>query len=757
LAVSRLIVMSSEPTTVDKLRGLPWSIAGNSFNTVFVQFTYFGSAFILFLSELGLTKSQIGFLLSLFPFSGLIALFIAPWVARFGFKRTFLTFYGLRKVVTAFLLLTPWVFTLYGLQPALLYVSAIVAVFALCRATAETGVYPWIQEYVPNSVRGKYAATNNAATTVVGFMAVAIAGLIIGRSTGLTGFMWLIAVGVIFGLLAVWAFSFVPGGAPAQGDEAEALARRDLGGAVRDRNFVKYLGGIAILIIATTPMVSFLPLFMQEEVGLAAGNVVWLQTGTLFGGLVSGYLWGWAADRYGSRPVMLWGLVIKLFLPLAWLLMPRALPISLPVALAIALFQGFGDMGWGIGSARLLFVSVVPSARKGDYLALYYTWIGVVGGASQLLGGRILDLSEQLRGRLLIFPVDPYTPLFVAGLLLTAVSILLLRATASDTQVSVTRFAGLFLRGNPFLAVQSMIRYHMARDEHATVLMTERLGESKSPLTVDELLASVEDPRFHVRFEALVSIARLGSDERLIAALVKILHGPEPALSVLAAWALGRMGDERVAEPLREGLNSRYRSVQAHSSRALGALGDKTVIPTLRHRLAYESDYGLCVAYASALGQLRVAEATGEIIELLRESEDEASRMELALALARIVGDEHGFIRLLRQARLELGTATAQAVAGLKKKLERHYSAQTALTAATATAAAAKAADSLAHEDLPAGIVHLLDLIQALPQPGDSESHHLILAEAARQLAEGGARRVEYLLLAIHTLNYSLG
>jgi MFS family permease len=741
--------MSSEPTTVDKLRGLPWSITGNSLNTVFVQFTYFGSAFILFLSQLGLTKSQIGFLLSLFPFSGLIALLIAPWVARYGFKRTFLTFYGLRKVVTAFLLLTPWVFARFGPQPTLVYVSALVALFALCRATAETGVYPWIQEYVPNSVRGKYSATNNAATTLVGFLAVAVAGFVIGRTAGLTGFMWLIAVGVFFGLLAVWAFSFVPGGAPVQGEEAEALARRDLKGAIRDPNFARYLGGVALLIAGTTPMVSFLPLFMQEEVGLAAGNVVWLQTGTLFGGLVSGYLWGWAADRYGSRPVMLWGLVIKLFLPLAWLLMPRGTLISLPVALGIALFQGVGDMGWAIGSARLLFVSIVPSARKGDYLALYYTWIGLVGGGSQLLGGRILDLAQQLRGQLLVIPLDPYTPLFMGGLLFTAVSILLLRTTASDTQVSVTRFAGLFLRGNPFLAMQSVIRYHMARDEHAAVLVTERLGESKSPLTVDELLASLQDPRFHVRFEALVSIARLGPDDRLVTALVEILHGSEPALSVLAAWALGRMGDERLAEPLREALNSPYRSVQAHSSRALGALGDSSAIPTLRHRLAYESDYGLRVAYASALGQLGVAEATGEILELLGESEDEASRMELALALARIVGDEHGFIQLLRQARLELGTATAQALAGLNKKLERLYPDEPALAAT-----AAAAADALAHEDLPAGSARLVDLIHELPGACAGDSHQLILTEAARRLAHDGVLRHEYLLLAIHALNH---
>ncbi|MCB0092471.1 MAG: hypothetical protein KDE54_31500, partial [Caldilineaceae bacterium] len=53
-----------EPTTAEKMRGLPWSIFTNLTNTFFVQFTFFGSVFVLFLNQLGLDKGQIGFLLS---------------------------------------------------------------------------------------------------------------------------------------------------------------------------------------------------------------------------------------------------------------------------------------------------------------------------------------------------------------------------------------------------------------------------------------------------------------------------------------------------------------------------------------------------------------------------------------------------------------------------------------------------------------------------------------------------------------------
>src|SRR3954463_3372306 len=117
--------MLSEPTTIDKLRGLRWSILSNVANTVFSQYTYFGSIFILFLSELNLNKSQMGFLLSLMQFTGLIAIFVAPWTERFGLKRTFIVFFGTRTFITIGLLLTPWIASVYGPQVTLIFVAVI--------------------------------------------------------------------------------------------------------------------------------------------------------------------------------------------------------------------------------------------------------------------------------------------------------------------------------------------------------------------------------------------------------------------------------------------------------------------------------------------------------------------------------------------------------------------------------------------------------------------------------------------------------
>jgi hypothetical protein len=405
-------------------------------------------------------------------------------------------------------------------------------------------------------------------------------------------------------------------------------------------------------------------------------------------------------------------------------------------------------MSWAIGSGRLLYISVVPPQKKTEYMALYSAWIGITAGLSRLLGGWVVDSSAGLTGQFLFLTVDSYTILFAGGLTLSMISALFLRSVRADSTVSTGEFAGMFVRGNPLMAVESLIRYHRAKDERATVEMTERLGRTGSPLTVDELLQALDDPRFNVRFEAIVSIARRGPDERLTQALTQVLGGSEPALSVIAAWALGRIGDEAALASLRAGLNARYRSVQAHCARSLGTLRDRKVVPILLERLATETDKGLRMAYAAALGKLEVAAATDQLLSFLYSSQDEATQMELALALARIVGQEHHFIQLLRAVSEEPGTAASQAITEAKKRIEEFETVGDELSAMME-----ECADAMARGELAQGTKLLSRLIRRVPGDGFCETCAVILLDCADRLDEFGASRTEYLLLALHAIH----
>ena len=204
----------NELTNVEKMRGLPWGVLFSITNSIFVQYTFYGSVFVLFLSELGLNKSQMGGLLSLLPFFGLIALFVAPAVARFGYKRTFIYAFSARTTISALLLLTPWVLANLGSQYVIPFIVVIVAGFAISRSIGMTAFYPWVQEYVPDALRGKYSAIKSSAARLSAFLAVTAAGYLIGASSGLQPFMTLIAIGLAFGIVSIWSNTRLPGGAP---------------------------------------------------------------------------------------------------------------------------------------------------------------------------------------------------------------------------------------------------------------------------------------------------------------------------------------------------------------------------------------------------------------------------------------------------------------------------------------------------------------------------------------------------------------
>lgn len=410
-----------ELTPSEKLRRLPWALAGSTANTIFNTLVISGSVFILFISQLGLSKTQIGFLMSLFPFAQLISLFILPKVARFGYKRTYLTFYGIRKVVAGFLIFAPWVLSRFGGQAVFFYVSTIILIYGLCRAIAETGMLPWKQEYIPRKIQGKFTAITSVCTTLGGLGALTFASYVIGDASDLRRFQLLTAIGVCFGLLMIWFLSHLGGGGPTEA--SAATNRQEFREALADSSFIPFLWVTVLMSLAAGPLASFMPLFIQEQIGLSASQVVRTQTGSMLGMLVSSYAWGWAADRRGSKPISLLGLALLAIVPILWMIVPRNVPLSALLVTLLSFVQGVASMGWAVGSSRLLYADVVPVAKRGGYMAVYYAWSGVAGGLSELMGGRLLDVTASISSKVWIFTIDPFSPLIIASALLSLVSL----------------------------------------------------------------------------------------------------------------------------------------------------------------------------------------------------------------------------------------------------------------------------------------------------------------------------------------------
>ncbi|HJR79449.1 MAG TPA: MFS transporter [Anaerolineales bacterium] len=737
-----------QPTQFEKLRAIPWSLGYDLANTFFGQLTFFGSVFILFLNDLRLNESQIGLLLSALPFLSLLSLFISGPVAKLGYKKTFLLSMGARNLFTAGLILVPALAVRSDIEFVVGYVALVTVAFAISRAIAMTAFLPWQQEYIPDQIRGRYAGYSSITISLAGLVAVVIAGFLIDRPLGAWRYPLLFGIGIFFGVSSLYLASHLPGGVPSQGHAPSFRIDRAVFTPLRDLRFLRYLLILGLITLSIGPIFSFLPIFMREKVGLSSGNIVFLQTGGLIGSLLSSYFWGWLADRYGSRPISLTGLLMIITLPVLWYILPRESALSLPAALGISFFQGVANSGWGIGSGRLLFVSIVPSESKAEYLSQYNAWMGLLSGLGSILGGVLLQSFSSLQTTVFTLRIDSYSVLFGIGFFLSLIAALLLLSMSIARETRWREFAGLFFHGNPLMAISSMIRFYYAKEEADVVSVTERLGSTRSPLAVEELIGSLNDPRFYVRLEAIVAMSRHSANDRLVRALIEVMEAPDPALSTIAAWALGRIGNLKALPALRKSFTtSKYRSVQAQAARALGTLGDRKSIALLRKRLQSESDLGLRIACASGLGKLQVTRATPDLLNLLYISPDPHSRREVGLCLARLFGAEAKYVQLSRTLHEDPGTALAQEMESLRTALKKKTREKPDILLDLI-----EAREQFAQGELEGGFQPFLNIISSIPSEEIPLYYRQVFSECSNRITEFGRNRLEYVILAIIAL-----
>ncbi len=141
-----------------------------------------------------------------------------------------------------------------------------------------------------------------------------------------------------------------------------------------------------------------------------------MQTFLLIGTLVSSYEWGWVADRFGGRLVLLSGVLTMGALPLIWMIIPRHDESGVICAAIASPLWGIGSIGFGIGQDRQLNVDLVPAEKKTEYMALFYMWTQIAAVISLLSTGWGLDQAGTLRTEFFGLPIGPYTPFFAFSL-----------------------------------------------------------------------------------------------------------------------------------------------------------------------------------------------------------------------------------------------------------------------------------------------------------------------------------------------------
>ncbi|MBN1554817.1 MAG: MFS transporter [Phycisphaerae bacterium] len=732
-------------TDAQKQRRLPWLLGFQVLAACASNLSIFGSVIALFFNALGMDKTQIGFLFALLPFLGVLAPFISSYTARFGYKRATVLFLLIRIFPVILFLFLPIVQERFGKIGAFVLIACVMSSFGFFRVIAENGFIGWMQEIVPARIRGKYTSMEFLAMVLGVFLAFLLAGLFL-ENARIERYLWLIGVSLVIGFLSVATLLPVPGGKPLDRDRKRRASLRSVFSTYRDANFRRLVGGIGLAVFGITATMTFLPLFLIERAGFTPSGALLTQNAMLIGMVVFSYFWGWSSDRYGSRPVSVIGMVLMTAVIPAWLLLPEHHFLSGTVAAGLFFLMGMASVAYNVSANRQLYL-IMPADKKEHYIPAYYMVFNVCLGLATLLGGLALDGFKSLAHRFDHLGLDPYVPLFVMSSLCCAASAWVFQRMHRRGDMETRKFAGMFVQGNPFSAMGLLVRHRWTGQEHQRISFVERLGDLKSPLTAGELIEALHDPSFHVRYEAVNSIARTPARTELVEALIDLLRDGETELRAAAAWALSRMRDPSALPALRGTLESKYPLLRSRAARALGILGDVESIDALRAGLRRETSPDLKVAYAAALGALHDRDAVEDILTLLAEAPRDVFRAECALALARILGGGHRFSLFWRRVRNDLAAGVSAAVLDLAKPIAKWVDKDPAVAEALEHASRA-----LAHDDLDTGGRILAELVEKLPLFQLSQVAETILTRCARQLRNPHPARPEYILLILHAL-----
>ena len=409
---------------------LKWFYMFAGANTVFMQCTIAGSLFALYMNELGLNPARIGVLISLFPFMQTVSLISTPTVERIGFKRSFLLFYGSRKLTVMAMALAPWILGFWGEGATFCFIAACIILFGLQRSLGETALYPWRKDFIPDHVRGRVGGIANMVSMIAAGTGLYIASLVVehGGEWGLgnTGAFQLAYVAFpLVGILGVLGMGRLPRAESPATEHGKPFTSR-LWQALKDRRLVRFLCGAGIMQGSLPLFAGFMPLFMKHEVGISSGSIVRLTIAQMAGGFAAGYLSGRAADRFGSRPVIITLLIALATMPVFWVWMPLLSGWQLIAGMTVYFLFGAALFGTRIAEMRMMYNTVVPEERKSEYLAIRYSLVGIIAGCIPLFAGQSVNLFSDLEGTLLGVPLTPYTPLFAIAAVAWITAIFLL-------------------------------------------------------------------------------------------------------------------------------------------------------------------------------------------------------------------------------------------------------------------------------------------------------------------------------------------
>ncbi|CAM9824004.1 unnamed protein product [Phaeothamnion confervicola] len=355
-----------------------------------------GTPTVLFMQQLGADAFQVGLVFAWTFLLTPVQVLATAFLPRLGFKR--LTLFGWNA--RAWFLLVPLgLAVLAPTQPASwMITSMILAMFCynLNRAVGTAALTPWLYQLVPESIRGRYWATDQILAALAGLGILVICALLFALLPPYAAFQvqYLIA---IFGALAAYReLRLLPDADKPRLVSLEKILVETPRLLTRPGTFRTYLLQSFPLFIAITPLPPFTAYYLKTVHGTPASAIMLFAMLTYLGVIAANVIMRARLDRFGAKPFFRLSYLAYGISALGWLVFLYSAGRATPLLPFLFFAQGFAGGCWT--SANLNYLAqIVPEQDRALPVSLHGAAITFLGGISPVFWGLFLKAPDSDR------------------------------------------------------------------------------------------------------------------------------------------------------------------------------------------------------------------------------------------------------------------------------------------------------------------------------------------------------------------------
>lgn len=384
---------SNEETS---LRPFAPGLAFGFFNAMTWQVAL-GTPMVLLAEALGGTAFQVGLLYSFLFLMTPVQVVSTVLLPRFGFRNVMLFGWGGR----AFCLLVPiYLAYLRPEEPQAWHVNALIGslfVFAFLRSVGNCAFIPWMYSIIPDTIRGKYFASEQIFAGVSGVGTLLFCSLLFYWTDLYSAFIWQYGLALAGALLSWYALKRLRDGRKPENIDLGTIVRQGPRDCIRRGRYRHFLAMSVLFTMCSAPIPPFCAYYLRTVAELPAEQII-IFTILQYCGAIAGSLFlRNVIDRLGPR-VFFQG-AIFLYIAVAgswWFFLQHEAAVAASL-LIVYFFLGMGAASWV--SANLNYLPRLTNDHNRPLrVSMHGAVTAFLGGISPIVWGLFLREGGGERG-----------------------------------------------------------------------------------------------------------------------------------------------------------------------------------------------------------------------------------------------------------------------------------------------------------------------------------------------------------------------